>query len=413
MKKLNHNRVLNIVAALLFAFSLMCGSALQVSAYTADTSLTGYPFVYDDFDLGLIYRLPDYPYEYTFNPTLDEQNSYKVDIHVDFGNVDIIRIGNVYGNYIIPYSNDLYDYYFVGTYAFTNFTNFNFKSKNAEIYTVSNGTLTGGIVSNFNSMPYKSNSAIGESFYFKFEMDSNANFVSFDLKNEVEYGGYIPQSTMWFSGSVIPIPKGTEADQLNQSILNELVKINQNLITANTLQQQTIDAIKDHDTNVGNWFNTLTNNLGSWFQQLYTSMGVGFEKLYKQMTEEQTEQLEQDKQFHDEEMEQSSEQHDEALHGFDASDGNDASGNLENSLGSMEEIESGITDKAFEGMDEYTIPEEGVTGYAQQFLTTFPLVAAMMQSIYDSSGPFNILLSVTFTFVLVSILIGLYRFYKD
>ena len=366
MKILN-KKILNKAATFLLTAVLLCWNAVQVEAYT---DLNGYPFVMENFKFGFYVDNMSTSGSNSFIGILSEQNSYLFDVN---------------------FNPDIYDYYFIGSLYFvgdnTGFENIKINSLFFEHFYDSEFFFNE--MSDFTLLDFDSLSpGCGKSFYGKMNVGDFGNFSTFRMNISIQ--DFIIDD-VWFSASIVPVAKGSEAEQLNQSILNELIKINQNLVTSNSLQQSTIDAINQHDANEK-----------SWFQQLIQNMGLGFSALYEQMKKEQ-----------DEQLEQNSEQHDEVINGFDASGGNSASGNLGNSLDSMEEVESGITDKAFEGMNEYTIPEEGVTGYAQQFLTTFPLVAAMMQSIYDSSGPFNILLSVTFTFVLVSMLIGLYRFYKD
>lgn len=386
MKILN-KKIWNKAATFLLTAVLLCCNAVQVEAYTA---IDSYPILFDNIEIRMDSSnsvLGRYKYAGL------NDNTYTFNLEGDYSAVHTLYFGNVYYEFMFPYSPDLYDYYIVGTVVGSSelMKDFTFYPDRVRLISCDSGSnyhyfectdlsVYDFVVADSNGFSFSTKMYLGDNIstfgYLSFIDSDDDNVISGDVK---------------FSASIVPVAKGTEAEQLNQSILNELIKINQNLVTSNSLQQSTIDAINQHDAHEQ-----------SWFQQLIQSMGIGFTALYKQMTEEQ-----------DEQLTQSSEQHDELINGFDASGGNNASGNLGNSLDSMEEVESGITDKAFEGMSEYTIPEEGVTGYAQQFLTTFPLVAAMMQSIYDSSGPFNILLSVTFTFVLVSMLIGLYRFYKD
>lgn len=285
MKKLNHNKVLNIVAALLFAVSLMCGNALQVRAYT---DLNGYPIIIDNMGCTRISYNSDGSVRASDgqNGTLVEQNSYFFDFSNSLDKVSVLQFGNYDSSLVLPINLDIYDYYLTGTIAFN--SNIMLDFSDIFFYQYHNSQLVvSEVYENFINFDNLSGVS-GKSFYGKIDFNNEANlsYLQFNFISDMNL-----DTDIWFSGSIVPVAKGTEAEQLNQAILNELVKINQNLITANTLQQQTIDAIKDHDTNVGNWFTTLTSNLGSWFQQLYTSMGVGFEKLYQQMTKEQDEQL--------------------------------------------------------------------------------------------------------------------------
>lgn len=285
MKKLNNNRVFNIVAALLVAVSLMCGNAVQVRAYT---DINGYPFVLNGVFYSNVYG-SDYS---SVVGTLHEQNSYFFDFSTSVDNVYEIRFGDYSQSLIIPFNLDVYDYYVVGTVGFDGVTDYpGIKDGVFLSYEQNLNNYNFLSIDNFVTMDFNSGTKlVGNSFYGKIN-SSNLMYVSNLSFFILSFDNFTFDGNIWFSASIVPVAKGTEAEQLNQAILNELVKINQNLITANTLQQQTIDAIKDHDTNVGNWFTTLTSNLGNWFQNLYTSMGVGFEKLYQQMTKEQDEQL--------------------------------------------------------------------------------------------------------------------------
>ena len=327
MKKINHNRVLNIVAALLVAVSLMCSGAVQVRAYTADTSLTGYPFIMDDLIMQYNFYDDDgIVHSRYFNAVSSEQNAYLFS-GASEKNIYDIYIWNRDAAFVFPYQPDLYDYYVVGNIA-GGYGSF-FDINSIEMAVVGPSFVDSVDI---NVYDFDTSVSIGKSFSFKLSIEESDNVNFSGIRFLCNSDDTVVIGDLWFCASILPVAKGTEAEQLNQAILNELIKINQNLVTANTLQQQTIDAIKDHDTNVGNWFTTLTSNLGNWFQQLYTSMGVGFEKLYRQMTEEQ----------------------DEQLHGYEGSAAPDA--NEEFSAGSSEltAIEGQLSDQSTTYVDDFT-----------------------------------------------------------
>lgn len=110
---------------------------------------------------------------------------------------------------------------------------------------------------------------------------------------------------------------------------------------------------------------------------------------------------------------QMKEEHEETLNGYDDTEGTESNDMLDDSLDTYQENEQAITEQAFEGIGEYTVTEDGAQSFAVQFLTVFPLVASMMQTFYQSASSFNIVISVLFTTVIASMVIGLFRFYRS
>lgn len=104
---------------------------------------------------------------------------------------------------------------------------------------------------------------------------------------------------------------------------------------------------------------------------------------------------------------------DDIINGYDSTSESDAVKELENTYQLAMQQENSINNDAFGYIDGYTINTDGVVGYATQFLTVFPLVSTMLQSIFDSSGPFGIIFSVVFTMTIVCMLIGMFRWYKS
>lgn len=103
----------------------------------------------------------------------------------------------------------------------------------------------------------------------------------------------------------------------------------------------------------------------------------------------------------------------ELVNGYDDTEGTESNALLNETLDTYQENEQVITEQAFEGIEEYTVTEEGAQSFAVQFLTVFPLVASMMQSFYQSASSFNIVISVMFTTIIASMVIGLFRFYRS
>lgn len=111
-------------------------------------------------------------------------------------------------------------------------------------------------------------------------------------------------------------------------------------------------------------------------------------------------------------MTETNEKLDSLVNGYENEDANANNDELSNNLDEMQGVENTLTNDAFEGMNEYTITDD-IMNYSGQFAVAFPLVASMIQSVFDSSGEFSILVSVIFTVAIASMLIGLFRFYKD
>lgn len=284
MKKLNKRKVLNMVAALLFAFTLMVGNMVSVSAYTADTSLTGYPVIIPDMQLiAYDWRGSGETYRVLSNSLGEqqEQNSYYFNLGSDIKGLNGVEIGSYNNSMIFPFDPELYDYYVVGTFAsvYPASGDYMFNPYYAEILSYENGVISSETASDFDVYPFEVKHLRGMSFSFKATFEENSTIAMIRIGGADENNSLIG-SDCYFSASIVPVAKsGTEVDTLN-SVLQALNQINQNLITSNTLQQQTIDAINQHDANEK-----------SWFQQLIYNMGVGFSALYEQMTKEQDEQL--------------------------------------------------------------------------------------------------------------------------
>lgn len=97
--------------------------------------------------------------------------------------------------------------------------------------------------------------------------------------------------------------------------------------------------------------------------------------------------------------------------GYDTSTGDGATDSLNGSLGSYDEAEGAVTDTAVGNLDNYTITSDGISGYATALLTTFPLVSAMLQSMFESAGNFAILITAGFTLTIVCMIIGISKFF--
>lgn len=305
MKKLSnlHKKVLNIAVTLLAAITLILGNVTSVAAYT---DINGYPLIWDDPGSNLYIYDSDWNYitnYHTDSMTLQEQNAYLIDYDINFPVTDVreIRIGTTSESLVIPINLDVYDYYLVGTVAAINTSTHEFgdiSNINIHSYDTKGNLAYVTTVGTVGQTQFFNNAVGGRSFYAKIDVSGVCNIGVLTLQT----GGSTINGDIWFSASVVPVPKsGTEADTLN-SILQTLTQINQNIITGNTLQQQTIDAINQNTTNTTNWFSTLISNLSTWYSQrkedlsnwfldIDTRLSSGFAALYSQMTKEQNEQL--------------------------------------------------------------------------------------------------------------------------
>lgn len=273
--KIWNKKILNKAVTFLLTAVMLCCNAVQVEAYTA---IDGYPFVVDNFHMIVGENFSGN----FFKGTLVEQNSYAANISTAFSSVQYLQFGNFESSFIFPYNYDLYDYYIVGTTGFecnTGELSLDLNDISSVGFSADYQHVFKNSCTDFSFYSFNSLNISGFSFSAKLDELDNTNISVIEIGCNSE-NSHIPACNAWFSASIVPVAKGTEAEQLNQSILNELIKINQNLVTSNSLQQSTIDAINQHDANEK-----------SWFQQLIQSMGVGFSALYKQMTEEKDEQL--------------------------------------------------------------------------------------------------------------------------
>lgn len=134
----------------------------------------------------------------------------------------------------------------------------------------------------------------------------------------------------------------------------------------------------------------LKNNIITKLDSINSSINNKFSELFSKMDEEQ----------------------DEIINGYDDTQASDSNNELSGSLNTYQDTEKAVTDEAFSGIGEYTVTEQGAQSFATQFLTVFPLVASMMQSMYQSASSFNIVISVIFTTIIASMVIGLFRFYR-
>lgn len=389
MKKLSnfHRRVLNIVVTLMAAIALMLGNVTSVAAYTADTPLTGYPLIVENM-------------EYAdgtgfYHPVLGDDNIYYFTMPEGYKKdyLSFIRFGSTSSNFIYPYS-DLYDYYLIGTYAFEyrNVNNYTFSPTRIQMNAYNyNGQEIFYELTDVNFYDYSNFTYMGNSFSAKLPSGvSTIGYFNF-LGNGSVCGDIV------FSASIVPVAKsGSEADTLN-SILQTLTQINQNIITGNTLQQQTIDAVNANTTNTTNWFNTLittlqgwfntrTEDLRTWFYMIEERMSAGFTALYHQMTKEQ----------------------DEKLNGYEDTTQSDAADNFNTESDKLTELEDQLNNQSHDFVSDYT-----TTGFNTGVLTTLSssliFVTTWFANFWNMGGIFTAGLNLCFSLSIVFFILRLRR----
>ena len=274
MKILN-KKILNKAATFLLTAVLLCWNAVQVEAYTA---LDGYPW-YGSGIQCLLYSDSEYITSLD-NTGVFEQNSMQFKISKQYSNLNILDINDTDMAFVFPYDPDVFDYIVVGTIAGgINYGDTDLDFDRITFLSTYGNTVYGYDIANLNKVPFGSDNVRGYSFYGYIPTgiyDINLYRFRFrDDDSKMSIGGDV-----FLSLSIVPVEKNASADDVNASILQKLIEINQNLVTSNSLQQSTIDAINQHDANEK-----------SLFQQLIQSMCIGFSTLYEQMKKEQDDKL--------------------------------------------------------------------------------------------------------------------------
>lgn len=107
-------------------------------------------------------------------------------------------------------------------------------------------------------------------------------------------------------------------------------------------------------------------------------------------------------------------QTDQLTNGYDSSTGNSMNSDFSASLNSYQTSEDSLFSTARSGLDDFTFVD--FSSYPT-LVTAMSFVTSLMTSIYISmggeSGPIGIVLSVLFSVMLVSMIIGLYRYYQS
>ena len=225
-------------------FLLVCRSCLSVSAYT---DLNGYAFVMTNMVCQF------YQQGEIWNPaqvgTLKEQNSYFFDFPQAVDHMAQIRFGKYEESLLIPLNLDVYDYYVVGTVAFTNCTTEQFKGFESAYFLSFENTsdyryvnLDGGLktldFANYGNV-------VGQSFYGKINAAqlveaSNLSYFHLNFSELLTFDGDV-----WFSASIVPVEKSAGTDAATAAIIQKLTEINTNQTNSNVLQQESNQIAQD------------------------------------------------------------------------------------------------------------------------------------------------------------------------
>lgn len=385
MKILN-KKILNKAAIFLLLAVLLCWNALKVEAYTA---LDGYPFEFDNMKY-IIENLNN-EYLYDSNGVKISDNLYQWEIsNTVFNDVSQVYFGNLSEDFIFPFNSDKYDYYLVGTYStFVNTSNdFSFFPDSVSC-THYDENLNYYSLNCYDVNFYNYSNEHSKGFSFSFEIDFNDVNSTFSLIRFRDNSGGSVGGSAIFSASIVPVAKGSEAEQLNQSILNELIKINQNLVTSNSLQQSTIDAINQNTTNITNWFTTLISNLSTWYYQrkedlsnwfldIDNRLSSGFAALYSQMTKEQ----------------------DEKLNGYDDTTQSDAAASFSSESDKLTSLEGELSTQGNDFVNDYT--SDGFdTGVLTTLGSSLIFVATWFTNFWNMGGVFTATLNLCFALSIV------------
>lgn len=84
---------------------------------------------------------------------------------------------------------------------------------------------------------------------------------------------------------------------------------------------------------------------------------------------------------------------------------------MNDTLGALSGAQDTVVSGALGNLDSFSVTDN-ITSLAKGLTLAVPLVASMMQSIYDSADGFTVIVSAAFTLTVVTMVIGIYRFYK-
>lgn len=270
MKKLNYNRILNIVAALLFAVSLMCGSALQVSAAENMFRIEEPRITYSDEMWNVQHT--DIPQEYNHDTGFYRFASVKTTGTKGF----------TFGSYIsysetLQYLPDVYDYYVIIT-AYSNcaVTDFTFKPSTVDV-----------VFNNCDGSPRYSIDEIecyhhdkayaqytGFTITFKLPKVNSTSITYIDMLDESTAN--LPVTDMYVRMEIVEVEKnqsigelGVLADKLeeiNNSIIEHENQLHQDMNELQqTMEEQMTQSSEQHNELINGYENDVLNDANEEF----------------------------------------------------------------------------------------------------------------------------------------------------
>lgn len=104
-------------------------------------------------------------------------------------------------------------------------------------------------------------------------------------------------------------------------------------------------------------------------------------------------------------------QTDNIMNGYDSTQGNSSLGSFNEGMGKLEDAQSSVTDSAYDKLDSFTIPTDGIGNMVAGLTASAPIVSAMLQSVFQASGDFTIIMTVTFILTIVCMLLGIAKYF--
>lgn len=271
---------------------------------------------------------------------------------------------------------------------------------------------------------------VNYSNWYGFEADEQFNIAEFEVGIDIYF------NNKFKADSDRPLSEYSRPDLTEDNLTVVWEAFSFDCYYDNTLEAEKLDNIHSSVETSNYWLRSIYDNIGSWLDAIWNSITHGFLDVYNKFNEliNKLENVRADMNsaltnifnrlldlhnnmtasltsWFNTLFEKMDDEHDEIINGYDSSTNNEAVGQLNDSMTQAMEKEDAVNQQANGYVDGYTINGDGVVGYASQFLTVFPLVSSMMQSIFDSSGAFGIIFSVIFTMTIVCMFIGMFRWY--
>ncbi len=104
-------------------------------------------------------------------------------------------------------------------------------------------------------------------------------------------------------------------------------------------------------------------------------------------------------------------QTDNIMNGYDSSQGNSSLGSFNEGMGKLEDAQSSVTDSVYDKLDDLSIPTGGIGDMVAGLTATAPIVSSMLQAMFQASGDFTIIMTVTLILTIVCMLLGIAKYF--